>query len=233
MTIEEFSNSFSTLLNSFGDKFLTIELDEYEKSLFLTEAQEQIIKELYTGRSNIGSFEETEEIREYLKSLIKHSVITTQVEGLTGVNNNSKFYTLPTDTWFIIYETITYNDPSLGCKSNDTVIIKPISYDTYYFKNKNPFKKANKYKGFRLDYNDTTVEIVSNYILENYTVNYLSRPLPIILENLGDTTINGLSIPLTCSLHESLHYPILERAVNLAKGRYMSTQNNDNKTNNN
>ena len=51
MTTEEFSNEFDTLLNSYAispDKYgmenspLTIELDEYEKSVFLTKAQEDI-----------------------------------------------------------------------------------------------------------------------------------------------------------------------------------------------
>ena len=51
MTTEEFSNEFDTLLNSylvtgeFGkvENLSTIKLDEYEKSVFLTRAQEEII----------------------------------------------------------------------------------------------------------------------------------------------------------------------------------------------
>ena len=47
MTTEEFSNEFDTLLNSYsvigkfgkGENPSTIELDEYEKSVFLTKAQ--------------------------------------------------------------------------------------------------------------------------------------------------------------------------------------------------
>ena len=49
MTTEEFSNEFDTLLNSysntegFGKTTNTIELDEYEKSVFLTKAQEDVV----------------------------------------------------------------------------------------------------------------------------------------------------------------------------------------------
>ena len=52
MNIQEFSNSFDTLLqpyitkDNFGEQN-TLAFDEYEKSIFLTKAQEQIVLELY------------------------------------------------------------------------------------------------------------------------------------------------------------------------------------------
>ena len=75
MTVEEFSNSFDTLLNSyaltpnFGEETSkqTIALDEYEKSVFLTKAQEEIVLGLYNGKNPYGDiFEGTEELRRYL-----------------------------------------------------------------------------------------------------------------------------------------------------------------------
>ena len=51
MTTEEFSNEFDTLLNSYGENPSTIELDEYEKSVFLTKAQEEIVIDLYSGKN--------------------------------------------------------------------------------------------------------------------------------------------------------------------------------------
>ena len=81
MTTEEFSNEFDTLLNSYAlspNKYgmesspLTIELDEYEKSVFLTKAQEDIVISLYNGKNPTGdSSEKTEEIRRYLSDLVK------------------------------------------------------------------------------------------------------------------------------------------------------------------
>ena len=85
MTTEEFSNEFDTLLNSYSviDRFgkegnlPTIELDEYEKSVFLTKSQEEIIIDLYSGKNSFGdSFERTEEIRRYLSDLIKTYITT-------------------------------------------------------------------------------------------------------------------------------------------------------------
>ncbi len=78
MRLEDFSNGFDTLLNSnskrdgFGTSDADIRLDEYEKSLFLTEAQETYVISLYNGRNSSGeSFEQTEELRRYLAPLIK------------------------------------------------------------------------------------------------------------------------------------------------------------------
>ena len=80
MTNPEFSDSFATLLNSNGIRSTfgvpaslgTVVLDEYEKSVFLTQAQEEIVINLYNGKNPYGdSFESTEELRRYLDELVK------------------------------------------------------------------------------------------------------------------------------------------------------------------
>ena len=47
MTTEEFSNEFEVLLNSYASKqpntVLDLQFDEYEKSVFLTKAQEELV----------------------------------------------------------------------------------------------------------------------------------------------------------------------------------------------
>ena len=80
MTNKEFSDGFSTLLNSFGIT-TNITLDEYEKSTFLTNAQEQLIIDIYSGRNVIygKSFEQTEEIRRYLSNLVETYETSTKV----------------------------------------------------------------------------------------------------------------------------------------------------------
>ena len=60
MTNEEFSNAFDTLINAykhkseFGDQasIADISLDEYEKSIFLTQAQDNIVKSYFTRTLN-------------------------------------------------------------------------------------------------------------------------------------------------------------------------------------
>lgn len=55
----------------------------------------------------------------------------------------------------------------------------------------------------------------------NYTVRYIRKPRPIILTDLDDElSIQGISKESTCELDESIHYEILQRAVELAKAAY-------------
>ena len=55
----------------------------------------------------------------------------------------------------------------------------------------------------------------------SYTVRYIRKPRPIILTDLdNELSIQGISKESTCELDESIHYEILQRAVELAKAAY-------------
>lgn len=82
MNTLEFSNQFDLLVSSYRrfrdfdnkEPLDTLEFDEYEKSLFLTKAQEQLVVSLYDGKNPEGeSFESIEELRRYLAPLIKEA----------------------------------------------------------------------------------------------------------------------------------------------------------------
>ena len=224
MTTEEFSNEFDTLLNSystieaFGKTPSTIELDEYEKSVFLTNAQEEIVIGMYNGKNTFeDSFERTEEIRRYLSDLIKTYIATDKKVGYTGLSKSSVFFELPDDLWFITYESVNLKDDGLGCMSGEDISVIPITQDKYHRIRKNPFRGANERRALRLDLNGKVVEIVSKYNVESYLVRYLSRPTPIILTDLTDNlSINGISVKTECELNPVIHRAILERAVKLA-----------------
>ena len=224
MTTEEFSNEFDTLLNSystieaFGKTPSTIELDEYEKSVFLTNAQEEIVIGMYNSKNPFGdSFERTEEIRRYLSDLIKTYTTTDKKVGYTGLSKSSVFFELPDDLWFITYEAVNLKDDGLGCMSGEDISVIPITQDKYHRIRKNPFRGTNERRALRLDLSDKVVEIVSKYNVESYLVRYLSRPAPIILTDLTDSlSINGISVKTECELNPVIHRAILERAVKLA-----------------
>ena len=224
MTTEEFSNEFDTLLNSysttevFGKTPSTVELDEYEKSVFLTKAQEEIVISTYNGKNQFGdSFESTEEIRRYLSSLIKTYTTTDKKSGYTGLSNSSVFFELPNDLWFITYEAVNLKDDELGCINGENISVIPITQDEYHRIKKNPFRGTNERRALRLDLNNKVVEIISKYNIEKYLVRYLSRPAPIILTDLTDNlSINGISVKTECELNPVIHRAILERAVKLA-----------------
>lgn len=65
-----------------------------------------------------------------------------------------------------------------------------------------------------------TVEIISDYPVESYTVRYIRKPKPIILTDLDEgLSIEGISTITECELNSALHDIILQRAVRLALTR--------------
>lgn len=222
MTTEEFSNEFDTLLNSystieaFGKTPSTIELDEYEKSVFLTKAQEDLVRDIYNGRNLLGlSFEGTEESRSYLRNLVKTYTTSKEIDGGIKLTDDSVFFKLPDDLWFITYESVDLGD-SLQCDNKNIAVI-PITQDELHRIKNNPFRGSGRRRVLRIDAGDNVVEIVSRYSVYSYTVKYLSKPKPIILIDLpSDLYINGINNKTECELNPVIHRAILERAVNLA-----------------
>lgn len=222
MTTQEFSTEFDILYNNISANTAAPGVNEYEKSVFLTQAQEALVLSIYNGQFNEDSFESTEEVSDYINTLVRQSKITTSVTG-EGVSENSVFYKLPTDLWFITYESVILRDESLGCKNGQEVIVKPITQDKYYSISKNPFRRANDRRVLRLLYEDK-VELISKYKIESYLIRYLSKPEPIILEDLSNygVTINGKTEITECKLNPVVHRLILNKAVQLAKSVWAS-----------
>lgn len=217
MNTQEFSNQFDTLISAYYKGLSdALTFDEYEKSVFLTEAQEEIVVELYSGKNSFGdSFEKTEEVRRFLSSLNKDYATSEKIVG-TGISNKSVFFNIPSDVWFITYEAATLTDTDIECLNEEEAIVVPTTQDDFYKVRRNPFKGPNKRRVLRLDSNNNTVELVSDYNIDKYSIRYLSKPNPIILTNLSDLSINGVSEITECELNPVIHRIILERAVRKA-----------------
>lgn len=221
MTNLEFSNEFDILYNSITSNSAP-GLDEYEKSVFLTMAQESVVRDLYTGSLVGVSFEEQESLRRYLSNM----VLTTYPEEITEdtpdpISDTSVFYKLPTDVFFITYESAVIKDDSAGCKSGKKVDVYPVTQDKYNQIIKNPFRGTTDRRVLRIDAGLDIVELVYKYKIEKYYIKYVKKPKPIILVDLStlDSTlsINKESVETPCELNDSLHRTILEKAVALAK----------------
>ena len=227
MTVQEFSDGFDTLVSSyrrfkdFDNRELldSVEFNEYEKSLFLTLAQEEVVINYYNGKNVHGdSFESSEELRRYLDSLVKTKLYNREesIDGI-GVSNNSLFFSLPSDVSFITLEQVVLEDDSLGCYSGNRVDVFPVTQDEYARVKDNPFRGPTKYKVLRLDSGNNVVELVSKYNISKYLLKYLSKPEPIVLEDLPDgVSINGKTILTECKLNPIIHKDILIKAVQLA-----------------
>ena len=241
MNIKEFSDGFDTMLNSysvsanFGEESSkqTITLDEYEKSVFLTNAQKELVTSLYNGKNPYGeSFESTEEMRRYLSNLVKEKNLKpiTNTSGTPlGISSNSSFFTLPDDLWFITMESVIVDKGKCG---ETHINVYPTKQDEYQVIRENPFRGTNDRRALRLDLSEGNVEIICKFNINAYYVRYIKKLSPIILEDLPDNlSIDNIGRATECQLHEGLHQRILELAVRMAlqsKGYNINNQNRDN-----
>lgn len=229
MTTQEFSNEFDILYNNISSN-MAPGLNEYEKSVLLTRAQETIVAELYNGSGYVGpSFEKTEDVKRYLSNLVLTEELQ-QLEESTGIiktKDYSSLYALPSDNnkvMFIIYERVLVTKE--GSDETKEVKVLPVKHDELHNYLSNPFKGPNASRFLRVDHNGI-LEIIpdtSSTIINEYIINYIKKPKPIILTNLDDNypnlTINGISTATECELDESLHPSILQKAVELAIASY-------------
>lgn len=229
MTCEDFSNEFDELYNNVTSN-MAPGLDDYDKSVFLTQAQEEIVTQLYNGTSG---FESSELNRRYLANLITHVTIGsssptsysnylvytfTPSSGITPSNNK--------DILAIISEQVVLSD--IDCYSNGKFVsVVPTKYDELNTVIQNPFRRPNNKRVLRVDKNTKDVLIISKYPVEEYICEYLKRPEPIIINTLPDELkIDSIGTKQTCALDESLHRTILKFAVQLAAASWASNNKN-------
>lgn len=248
MTIQEFSDNFDSLIRSYaipqtdGVGHDIWGFDEYEKSLFLTQAEEQYVLSLYNGKNPASdTFEGTEEMRRYLHNLVAEYYTETPIDKSTKMNYLNKNYhgmenhgssfkstlfSLPDDLWFITYESVaTVSDPTKDkCDGKYSIVqdVIPVTQDEFHRIKRNPFRGPSYHRALRLDLSDTenlnsVVEIISKYNVSSYYARYIKKLEPIILVDLPEPlNINGKNKACGCMLHEATHRDILEIAVRLA-----------------
>lgn len=230
MTTVEFSNEFDLLYNNITSNSAP-GINEYEKSLFLTQAQEQFVVSLYTGAHG-ESFESTESLRRSLNNLVKVNQAEKITSTVLPISDNSIFYKYADDVWYRVYEEVIFSDGSLSCLNGKRGKVVPITHDEYHTISENPFRGAGKRKVLRIDSGKETsglvdsgiVEIISKYNIGKYVVRYLTKPTPIILEDLTNygVSIDGVQVITECKLNSLVHRSILMLAVNLAKEAWVS-----------
>jgi len=226
MTTGEFSNEFDILYDSIASMSAPA-LDDYEKSVFLTKAQLEIIKE-YVGPVNKykQSFEGSSKRRADLRELIL-PYTTTPDKINNGLTTESYNANLPGDVFLIVHEQGTYK--KAGCKEELKMSITPVKYDEISNTLRNPFRRPTKGKGIRIDIasknNKKIVELITDESILSYAIRYIKYPAPIVLTDLGTVSTAALSIDgvrekTECALDQEVHREILDRAVELAMLAY-------------
>lgn len=219
MTNQEFSNEFDILYNNI-DSIQAPGLNDYEKSVFLTSAQDALVLELITGKNLLGeSFEKTEELREYLTDLVKTARLSPiEDRRVLKISDKSTMYTPPQDLWFIVYESVVLDENELNCNNSNSIRVIPVTHDEYSKIKNNPFRRPERDRVLRLNISNK-IELVSKYKISDYTIRYISKLEPIILTDIEEDglSIKGETIETECKLNPALHEAILGRAVELAK----------------
>lgn len=221
MTTQEFSIEFDILYNNLASNSAP-PVNEYEKSVFLTKAQSDIVLELYSGRNSLGlSFESSEEARKYLLPLIKYYDRTEGIISNYDVTYKCyKHYIYrpvdDTTSWNALRPGLatireelhveTVDEDNNPIEGNIPIIL--VTHDTLDSTLKNPFKRPKGVKrALRLDSNQaeganktngSTTIIYTEVPISNLTYRewYLAKPTPIILDNIRDEslTIDNINV---------------------------------------
>lgn len=230
MTNLEFSNQFDVLYNNITSNQAP-GLDEYEKSVFLTKAQDEIIKNYFLKQSNPkqAGFDDNQKRQADFSNIMKTAHAGGSNATLT-LNDKGKYVFQPKaknvslkdkGVFLIVNERLKVTRGDEQDSPEIQLVVKPISYDEYDRLMQKPYKYPTHYQAWRLMVDDNkTIDLVPgpNDTITEYYIRYIKRPNPIILENLTNgLSINAISTVSECELDPILHEEILQRAVELAK----------------
>lgn len=217
MNAPEFLTQFDVLYNNITSNQAP-GLNEYEKSVFLTKAQDEVIKNHFNPKSNARSegFDDS-----YKRQVDFSNIIETYSQVVPHYNTsvpNTKFdyrsstITLPEDLFIMVNEQVLKQLPAQDTVDEVRQVI-PISYMEYTRLMQKPYKEPLKNQVWRLisegSTNAITTELVFNskdrkeffgndtaaYHGVHYIIRYVRKPKPIILADFStfgeDVTIQG------------------------------------------
>lgn len=211
MTAEEFSNQFDLLYNNITSNQAP-GLTEYEKSVFLTKAQNEIVKNYFTANSkgnNLGQgFDDSAKRQADFSALMETSSCTkinVNAPDKIDFRDDTTVWSFPDDVFIVVNE-------ALKTTTGKYLQVIPLRYDEYTRLMSKPFKRPLKNQAWRLINSGTNnggnesikkVEIITNVgdtilydttgttPVSGYKVRYVRTPKPIILADLDGLTIDG------------------------------------------
>lgn len=204
-------------------------LNEYEKSVYLTKALYEILKNHLNPAGNKYHQGLDQSPRRQIDFSTLMVTSTLQSTETSVFFDSGRHYKLPTDMFSIVNELVYVG--------NSKRIIVPISNEEYERLATKPYRYPAKRQAWRIINDANTAELILNPADEDvlndnsnnivYKLLYIRNPKPIILTNLEEygVTINGETNVSECELSEVLHEEILQRAVELAKAAYGDDQN--------
>ena len=246
MNVIEFSTQFDTLFNNVTSNQAP-GIDEFEKSVFLTKAQEQLVTEYFNNRTDgVGGGYDGSQKRQYdFSSLVVTKYLPGADSDVPQLDRRSKVFKFPKNYFLSVNEQVLFN--------NTQYTVIPLTYVEYQRLMLKPYQLPIKRAVWRIfsghssnqvlaevigyftDNDDVVITTDSSSVGENtmrFALRYVEALTPIILEPLvGGVSIEGFigadadGNPVTqkavqgleCKLPKECHHEILERAVTLAK----------------
>lgn len=217
-------------------------LNEYEISLFLTQAHREVVSSYYNGVMGGDPIDSTEAP----KSLISRYILTDSAP--LNVLEDKQYYGLYQYVVKLKEEVLQLLEERMISPESqeNNIIVKPIDIDEWLRLAPNPFRRPSDLRVWRMDITNNAdtinreIRLVSSMPLANYTYyyTYMKEPEPIILVNLdeepwtsiGDLSIMGsqkanvddtsTTIGLDKQIQPTLWELIINRAVELATRDY-------------
>lgn len=233
MTNSEFSNEFDVLYNSITSNQAP-GLDEYEKSVFLTKAQDETIKSYFDPRSNKvqegfdGSQRRQIDFSNITKAETYSDASKLGSPALFDPRSNSIAVNMPSDILMMLNERL-----KVTREEKDTYLtVIPIQFGEYDRLMSKPYKRPLKNQAWRVfnysaNINKADLVVGPGDTITEYAFRYVRRPKAIILSDLTDegVSLGGETKAQSCELDPILHHEILQRAVELAKAAYTGDLN--------
>lgn len=235
MSVDEFSVEFDILYNNIQSSQAP-GLNLLQKSIALTQAKEDVVKQLYSGGA--GPYESSEEVTQYLRMLTKQIDYSVEGEDVQQFN-----FELPEDLWYIVYEQAAIRLKE--CNADEYALVKAMSHNEFAKAMDNPFRKPDRRSVIRLLIDkDAQLFCDESVELKGYSMRYLSQPSKIYLKDFTETdapaewkwddqqlnpfydgseTDKGWSnykVNACPDIPESLHRAILVKAVAIAKSAW-------------
>ena len=212
MTAQEFSSEFDLLYNNVSSAQAP-GLTEYEKSVFLTKAQDEIIKNYFTnvqgGKKYQQGVEDSEKRYADFSALLTVAVLNAETVDAVPFDERGKIFRLPDGkssdakkVMIVITETFKTGNinPGEDEPSLTSYQVIPLKFDKYIRLMSKPSSDPLKKQVWKLMGNSETgngsIEIVPHWKDKDNSINvlilkYIRKPHPIILEDLA---VQGLSI---------------------------------------
>ena len=175
MTVLEFRNGFDVLYNNVASNQAP-GFNDYEISLFLTKAQEEIVKNYFSPRSNVKQegFDDSYKRDADFRNIIRKE----ELANISNVTNYNRFdkrslvYTLPSDLFISLNEQVMDGDTPY------TVV--PISFDEYDRVMKKPYKYPPKYMVWRIIPGEVNLTVAN---ASHAPINPTSLPTPVDVDD--------------------------------------------------